>query len=154
MVADCLCIRNFLVINVIVLFREFQILRIFLVLFPDSIYILSCKPHCSSGLWYLHFPPLPFVCYMIGCIFLLGNYLVKYLTPQYPIQLILDKFTKIRLTPHLFTNHFCILLTFLVLPAFILYLLWWRFYAPWFIWCRVPLYIQEVQYKSINNNNK
>lgn len=47
MVADCLCIRYFLITNIIVVSKEFQILHIFVVLFPDSVCIPFCKQHCN-----------------------------------------------------------------------------------------------------------
>lgn len=84
MVTDYFCVRYLVIINVTVPSEEFQISLIFLVLFPGSIYMFLCKLQCISSLYCLYHPPLPFVYCLTGFIFLLGTYLVKYWTLQYP----------------------------------------------------------------------
>lgn len=67
-----LCIRYFLIINITVVSNEFQILHIFLVLFPDSVCIPFCKQHCNwSGVFAF---PTSSICLLPDMLyFLIGN---------------------------------------------------------------------------------
>lgn len=135
--------------------KEFQILHIFFyfVLFPDCLHALvQAALYLQFVLFTLSTSSICLLPQRFYC--LLRNLSGKILDTAISLQLIPEKFIKMRSNLCLFTNCFCILLIFLVLPAFILYLLWLRLYAPWFIWCRAPFYIRKVQYKSINNNDK